>query len=64
MAVVQDSGFLHMLANAILEDNPNDAAAKEILSKPKYRVNDKYFNTKEEMDSFLNSPEGAKLRVF
>lgn len=63
MAVVRDSGFSHMLANAVLEDNPNDVAAKEILSRPRYRVNDKYFDTKEEMDSFLNSAECAKLRV-
>ncbi len=30
--------------------------AKEILSKPKYRVNDRYFNT-EETNEYLNSED-------
>ena len=55
MGMTIDKGFSHALASEVLKDSPDNQAAKEILSKPKYRVNDKYFNTEEEMNSYLNS---------
>jgi len=39
-----DKGFAHKIA-------------EEILSKPKYRVNDRYFDTEEELNEYLNSEE-------
>jgi len=39
-----DKGFAHKIA-------------EEILSKLKYRVNDRYFNTEEEMNEYLNSED-------
>lgn len=55
MSLLIDKGFSHKLAEEVLKDSPNNQAAKDILSKPKYRVNDKYFNTEAEMNNFLNS---------
>lgn len=55
MSLLIDKGFSHKLAEEVLKDSPNNQAAKDILSKPKYRVNNKYFNTEAEMNNFLNS---------
>lgn len=55
MGLCIDKGFSHKLAEEVLKDSPNNQAAKDILSKPKYRVNDKYFNTEAEMNNYLNS---------
>lgn len=52
-----DKGFSHKLAEEVLKDNTNNISAKEILSKPKYRVNDKYFETENELNEYLNSEE-------
>lgn len=53
MGMVIDKGFSHKLAEEVLKDSPDNQAAKNILSKPKYRVNDKYFNTEDEMNQYL-----------
>ncbi len=55
MGMTIDKGFSHKLAEEVLKDSPDNQAAKDILSKPKFRVNDKYFNTEEEMNIYLNS---------
>jgi len=52
-----DKGFAHKIAEEVLKDSPNNESAKEILSKPKYRVNDQYFDTEEEMNEYLNSED-------
>lgn len=52
-----DRGFAHKIAEEVLKDYPNNESAKEILSKPKYRVNNKYFDTEEELNEYLNSEE-------
>ena len=52
-----DRGFTHKIAEEVLKDYPNNESAKEILSKPKYRVNDKYFDTEEELNEYLNSED-------
>ena len=57
MGMVIDKGFTHKIAEEVLKDYPNDKSAKEILSKPKYRVNDRYFDTEEEMNEYLNSED-------
>jgi len=57
MGMVIDKGFTHKIAEEVLKDYPNNESAKEILSKPKYRVNDRYFDTEEEMNEYLNSEE-------
>ena len=72
MAMVIDKGFAHKLAAEVLKDNPDNADAKKILEKPKYRVNDKYFNTEKEAMTYINTiypgwneikPVGCSLRV-
>ena len=63
MGLCIDKGFSHKLAEEVLKDSPNNQAAKDILSKPKYRVNDKYFNTEAEMNNYLNSI-GRQLWIF
>ena len=60
MGLTVDKGFSHKLAEEVLKDSPNNQAAKDILSKPKYRVNNKYFNTEGEMNSYLNK-NGTKI---
>lgn len=60
MGMTIDKGFSHALATAVLKDRPDNQAAKDILSKPKYRVNDKYFNTEAEMNNYINN-NGSKL---
>ena len=55
-----DKGFAYKIAEEVLKDNPNNKSAKEILSKPKYCVNDKYFETEKEMNEYINN-FGAKL---
>ena len=55
MGMTIDKGFSHKPAEEVLKDSPDNQAAKDILSKPKFRVNDKYFNTEEEMNIYLNS---------
>lgn len=57
MGMVIDKGFTHKIAEEVLKDYPNNESAKELLSKPKYRVNDRYFNTEEEMNEYLNSED-------
>lgn len=57
MGRTTDKGFAHKIAE-VLKDYPNNESAKEILSKPKYHVNDRYFDTEEEMNEYPNS-EGA-----
>ena len=52
-----DKGFAHKIAEEVLKDYPNNESAKEILSKPKYCVNNRYFDTEEEMNEYLNSKE-------
>lgn len=52
-----DKGFAHKIAEEVLKDNPNNKSAKEILSKPKYRVNDRYFEIEDELNEYLNSME-------
>jgi hypothetical protein len=54
MGMVIDKGFTHKIAEEVLKDYPKNESAKEILSKPKYRVNDRYFDTEEEMNEYLN----------
>lgn len=72
MALVIDKGFSHKLAEEVLKDSPNNKDAKDILSKPKYRVNDMYFNTEKEAMAYINTiypgwneikPVGYSLRV-
>lgn len=58
MGRVIDKGFSHKLAEEVLKDSPNNEFAKSILNKPKYRVNDKYFETEYQMNEYLNSEEG------
>ena len=67
-----DKGFSHKIAEEVLKDSPNNQAAKDILSKPKYRVNDMYFNTEKEAMAYINTiypgwneikPVGCSLRV-
>ena len=60
MGLCIDKGFSHKLAAEVLKDSPDNKAAKDILNKPKYRVNDKYFNSEGEMNSYLEK-NGAKL---
>ena len=55
MGLVCDYGFSHKLAEEVLKDSPNNQAAKDILSKPKYRVNNNYFNSEKEMNDYLES---------
>ena len=55
MALVIDKGFSHKLAEEVLKDSPNNKDAKDILSKPKYRVNNHYFNSEKEMNDYLES---------
>ena len=55
MGRVIDKGFSHMLAKEVLKDSSNNEFAKSILNKPKYRVNDKYFETEDQMNEYLNS---------
>lgn len=62
MGRVIDKGFSYKLAEEVLKDSPNNEWAKSILNKPKYRVNDKYFETEEQMNEYLNSEEG-KLTI-
>ena len=52
-----DRGFAHKIAEEVLKDYPSNESAKEILNKPKYRVNDRYFDTEEEMNEYLNKGE-------
>ena len=52
-----DKGFTHKIAEEVLKDYPNNESAKEILSKSKYRVNDQYFDTEEEINEYLNSED-------
>ncbi len=59
MGVTVDFGLWKRIAEAVLEDNPEDEASKKILERP-YRVNDKHFATKEELQVFLNSKEFEK----
>ena len=54
MSMVIDKGFTHKLATEVLKDHPDNTEAKKILEKPKYRVNDKYFETEAEMNKYLN----------
>lgn len=54
MSIVIDKGFTHKLASEVLKDHPDNEEAKKILEKPKYRVNDKYFETESEMNEYLN----------
>ena len=56
MGRVIDKGFSHKLSE-VLKDSPNNEWAKSILNKPKYRVNDKYFETEDQMNEYLNSEE-------
>ena len=62
MSLVCDYGFSHKLATEVLKDHPENKEALSIVSKPKFRVNNNYFNTKEEMDSFL-AEKGVFLLV-
>jgi hypothetical protein len=55
MGLCIDKGFSHKLAEEVLKDSPNNQAAKDILSKPKYRVNNHYFNSEKEMNDYLES---------
>lgn len=57
MGMIIDKGFTHKIVEEVLKDYPNNKSAKEILSKPKYRVNDRYFDTEEELNEYLNSEE-------
>ena len=52
-----DRGLAHKLAEEVLKDYPKNESAKEIVSKPKYCVNDIYFDTEEEMNKYLNSED-------
>ena len=54
-----DRGFTYKIAEEVLKDYPNNESAKEILNKPKYRVNDIYFDTEEEMNEYLNADNCA-----
>ena len=60
MGMTIDKGFSHALATEVLKDSPDNQAAKDILCKPKYRVNDKYFNTENEMNSYIDK-NGSKM---
>ena len=53
MGITIDKGFSHALATEILKDSPDNQAAKDILSKPKYRVNNEYFHTEKEAMKYL-----------
>jgi len=33
-----DKGFSHAIAKAVLEDSPENQAAKDILNQPEYRI--------------------------
>lgn len=55
MGMVIDKGFAHAIAEEVLKDFPNNESAKEILNKPKYRVNDRYFKTEEEMNEYIDN---------
>lgn len=57
MGMVIDKGFTHKIAEEVLKDYPNNESAKEIVSRPKYRVNDIYFDTEEEMNEYLNADD-------
>lgn len=50
-----DCGFSHMLAQEVLKDTPDNIEAKNILNKPKYRIGNQYFETREEFEKHLNS---------
>ena len=62
MGMIIDKGFSHKLAEEVLKDSSNNQAAKDILCKPKFRVNNKYFNTEAEMNNYINN-NGLKLLV-
>ena len=62
MGLCIDKGFSHKLAEEVLKDSPNNQAAKDILSKPKFRVNDKYFNNKKECMEYLHNNYPELLR--
>ncbi len=60
MGMTIDKGFSHKLAEEVLKDSPNNEWAKTVINKPKFRVNDKYFNTEAEMNNYINN-NGSKL---
>jgi hypothetical protein len=72
MGLTFDKGFSHKIAEEVLKDSPNNQDAKDILSKPKYRVNDMYFNTEKEAMTYIDriypgqyeiKPVGVSLRI-
>ena len=60
MGMTIDKGFSHKLAEEVLKDSPNNEWAKTVINKPKFRVNDKYFNTEAEMNNYINN-NGSKI---
>ena len=46
--MVIDRGFVHALAMEVLKDFPDNKEAKMILSKPKYRLDNEFFDSEEE----------------
>ena len=52
-----DRGFAHKIAEEVLKDYSNNESAKEIVNRPKYRVNDIYFDTEEEMNEYINADD-------
>lgn len=62
MGLCIDKGFSHKLAEEVLKDFPNNQAAKDILVKPKFRVNNKYFNSEKECMEYLHNNYSELLR--
>ena len=62
MGMTFDKGFSHKLAEEVLKDSPDNQAAKDILCKPKYRVNDKYCNTEKEAIPYIDSIDSSLYR--
>ena len=61
MGMTIDKGFSHKLAEEVLKDSPNNEWAKTVINKPKFRVNDKYFNTEAEMNNYINNNDSKLL---
>lgn len=60
MARQIDCNFAHSIAEAVLEDDPHNEEAVRMFNLPAYRVNDRYFGTRDEMSRYLNSAEAQR----
>jgi len=48
--MVVDRGFAYALAKEVLKDSLDNEEAKMILSKPKYRLDNEFFDSEQELN--------------